>query len=34
MAAVMSQISAQAAKGDSKAIEALKQYDKMQNERR
>jgi hypothetical protein len=34
MAAVMSEISAQAAKGDSKAIEALKQYDKMQTERR
>ena len=34
MAAVMSEISTLAAKGDPKAIQALKQYDKMQNERR
>jgi hypothetical protein len=34
MAAVMSEISTRAAKGDSQAIQALKQYGKMQNERR
>ena len=34
MAAVMSEISTRAAKGDPQAIQALKQYGKMQNERR
>jgi hypothetical protein len=34
MAAVMSEISTRAAKGDSQAIQALRQYGKMQNERR
>lgn len=34
MAAVMNDISAQAAKGDPRAIQALKQYEKMQTQRR
>ena len=34
MAAVMTDIYAQAAKGDQRAIQAVKQYEKMQTQRR